>query len=79
MTTPDQKKPQKISRLCPECEKDVELTIDSATGDREGRCSNCGLDVGAALNRHRASKALKKLEKEEEERDKPPKKESSWF
>lgn len=71
-------KPKEANRQCPECEADVKLTIDADTGDREGRCSGCGLDVGAAVNRHRANKAMKKLADEEGEKTaKPPK--ESWF
>jgi DNA-directed RNA polymerase subunit RPC12/RpoP len=72
-------KPKEVKRLCPECEQEVALKIDQETGDREGRCENCGLDVGAVVNRLRYAKATKKVEDEEETANKGAKKGSSWF
>lgn len=66
-----------MKRLCPECGKEVTLTVDPETRDREGRCKDCGLDVGAIVNRSRYNKAAKKLEEEENAAAVPPKKKSS--
>lgn len=71
-----------VKRMCPECEKEVTLKVDPETGDREGRCANCKLDVGAVVNRLRYGKAIKKVETEEEGSGNPPKggkKGNSWF
>jgi hypothetical protein len=70
---------KEVKRLCPECDKEVTLSIDPETGDREGRCANCGIDVGAVINRLRYDKARKKIETEEEAATKPAKKESKWL
>lgn len=72
--------PKTVKRLCPECETEVTLTIDAETGDREGRCGSCGLDVGAVVNKLRYDKARRRVEDEEsEEKKKTEKKKSSWL
>jgi hypothetical protein len=76
---PGAPKAKEVKRLCPECEQEVTLIIDPETQDREGRCANCGLDVGAIVNRLRYAKAAKKVEEEEEKAKKGGKKQSEWF
>jgi len=75
---PEKSKVKEIKRLCPECDTEVTLVIDDDTGDREGRCPSCKLDVGAIVNRRRYSVANAKLDEEEIE-DKKKSKKSSWL
>ena len=77
MPTPSNKS-NEIKRLCPECDSEVTLTLDEETGDREGRCPKCKIDVGAILNRDRYEKARERMRKEEEEEDRKKRK-SSWL
>lgn len=79
MPAADDKSKNKITRLCPECDSDVELTIDTDTGDRSGRCPKCRLDVGAVINRKRYAAALQKIDDDEKKAKKDDKKDSSWF
>lgn len=71
--------PESVKRLCPECEAEVSLTIDPETGDREGRCPKCKLDVGAVVNRLRYEQAKKVVEETETKAKKGKKTGSSWF
>lgn len=63
---------KRIKVICPECEKEVELS------DGEGVCGNCGLDVGWVMEKRRRDKAVKKLE-EREEKESPTKNKKSRF
>jgi hypothetical protein len=72
------KKETEVKRLCPECETEVTLSIDSDTGDREGRCSNCRLDVGGVVNRKRYASALAKIEADEKKAKETGKKSEWW-
>jgi hypothetical protein len=79
MPEPKNKKPTEIKRLCPECDQEVTLAVDAESGDREGRCSNCGLDVGAVVNKLRYAKATKKVQDEEEIEKKKQNKPKGWL
>lgn len=51
---------KKITVICPECDKDVEII------NGEGECLGCGLDVGWVLEKRRRDKAVAKLAEREE-------------
>lgn len=53
---------EKKNVVCPECSKDVELVLDKESEEYEGRCADCGLNVGAVYVRSRYQRAIKKLE-----------------
>jgi len=62
---PDSEAPKKV--LCAECDSEVDLSKN------EGVCPKCGLDMAAIMERRRYDKALRRIEKREEEESQPPK------
>ena len=60
------KTPKERTVQCPECETDVKIVRDD-DGDDNGRCANCGLDVGRVLTRYRLDRAISKVREGEEE------------
>lgn len=54
------KGPVKVTCLGDDCNTEVEITYND-DGIPEGSCTECGLNMGAVLNRHRHEKALQKL------------------
>lgn len=58
MATPKDKK-VKVTCLGDDCNTEVDITYED--GIPTGTCTECGLNMGAVLNRHRHEKALQKL------------------
>jgi hypothetical protein len=78
MPTAPGNKPKQVTRVCLRrgCEGEANLTLDTETGDYEGRCGTCGFDVGTAVNSYERRKALSTLEEEEQGKSKEKKKKS---
>lgn len=74
MPTPPNKKKKLIN--CPCGAKDVELTRDD-DGDWEGKCGECGRNLGPRVTRAEALSDVEFFSKPPEP-DKPKKKESVW-
>ena len=72
MATPAPTNKRKV--LCPECDKEVEITRDAESGDDEGICGECGLNVGRILTRRRYDRAYNKVAESEKAAEKKTKK-----
>lgn len=61
---------EKRKLLCPECEKEVELTANEE-GEWEGKCPACRIDVGLLVERDRYNRAMDSFRKRREEETAP--------
>ena len=59
-------KPKTRKVLCPECDTEVERKV-TESGDFEGNCDNCGLDVGNIYTKRRYRNADRKIDEREQE------------